>query len=70
MGVVCNPPPLASHRQQAPGEFWWERGAIVPTVPAEGEPIREGARRVLAGESLREIALDWKGRGSYGQRQP
>jgi hypothetical protein len=46
------------------------RRAIVPSVSAEGEPIREGARRVLAGESLREIALDWKGRGLHGQRQP
>ena len=61
---------LAAHRRSAPGEFWRERGAIVPTVPAESEPIREGARRVMAGESLREIALDWRGRGSHGQRQP
>jgi hypothetical protein len=61
---------LAAHRRQASGEFWRERGAIMPTVPAEGEPIREGARHVLAGDSLREIALDWRGRGSHGQRQP
>jgi hypothetical protein len=61
---------LASRRRRAPGEFWRERGAIVSTVPAEGEPIREGARRVLAGESLREIAPDWRSRGSHGQRQP
>jgi hypothetical protein len=62
---------LAAHRHQAPdGRYWRERGALVPTVPAEDEPIREGARRVLAGESLRGIALDWKRRGSHGPRRP
>jgi hypothetical protein len=45
-------------------------GALVPTNPAEHELIRQDARRVLAGDSLRGIALDWKGRGSHGQRQP
>jgi hypothetical protein len=61
---------LAAYRRQAPDELWRERGALVPTVPAEREPIRDGARRVLAGDSLREIALDWKGRGPHGQRRP
>jgi hypothetical protein len=61
---------LAAHRRQAPDEFWRARGALVPIVPAERAPIREGARRILAGDSLREIALDWKGRGSHGQRRP
>jgi hypothetical protein len=60
---------LAAHRRQASDEFWRERGALVPTIPAEQAPIREGTRRVMAGESLREIAVDWRGRGSHGQRQ-
>lgn len=33
------------------------------TVPEEVEAIHEAARRVLAGESLRRIVLDWRARG-------
>ncbi len=33
------------------------------TVPAEAEAIREAAQRVLAGESLRGIVLDWRALG-------
>jgi hypothetical protein len=61
---------LAADRRQAPEGFWRERGVLVPTIPAERQPIREGARRVLAGESLRGIVLDPKGRGGQGQRRP
>jgi hypothetical protein len=61
---------LAIHRGRVPETSWRERGALVPTNPAEHEPIRQDARRGLAGDSLRGIALDWKGRGSHGQRQP
>jgi hypothetical protein len=61
---------LAGHRHQAPAGLWRERGALRSIVPAEGEQIREGARRVLAGQSLRGLALDWKGRGRHGQRRP
>jgi hypothetical protein len=61
---------LSAHRHRAPDGFWRERGALTPTFPAERDPIRQGARRVLAGQSLRGIALDWKGRGSHGQRRP
>jgi hypothetical protein len=61
---------LAIHRGRVPEASWRERGALVPTNTAEHEPIRQDARRVLAGDSLRGIALDWKGRGSHGQRQP
>jgi hypothetical protein len=60
---------LAAHRHRAPDGLWRERGALTPIIPAESEPIREGARRVLAGQSLRGLVLDWKGRGSHGQRR-
>jgi hypothetical protein len=59
---------LAAHRRRAPDGFWRERGALVPTILAERELMREGARRILAGHSLRGIALDWKGRGLHGRR--
>ena len=62
--------PLAAHRCRAPEGFWRQRGALTPTMSAEPELIREGARRVLAGHSLRGIAMDWKGRGLRGQRRP
>jgi hypothetical protein len=61
---------LAAHRRRALDGLWRERGAPTPIIPAEREPIREGARRFLAGESLRGLALDWKGRARYGQRRP
>jgi hypothetical protein len=61
---------LAAHRHRAPDGFWRERGALPPIGPPESRQIREGTRRVLAGQSLRGIALDWKGRGSHGQRRP
>jgi hypothetical protein len=61
---------LAAHRHRAPNGLWRQRGALPPTSPGESEQIREGARRLLAGQSLRGIALDWKGRGSHGQRRP
>jgi hypothetical protein len=57
-GTLCGPPALRR-----------ERGALVPTDPAKHELVRQGARRVLAGDSLRGIAPDWEGRGSHGQRQ-
>jgi hypothetical protein len=60
---------LAAHRHRAPDGFWRERGALPPISPPESQQIREGARRVLAGQSLRGIALDWNGRGSHGQRR-
>jgi hypothetical protein len=61
---------LAAHRHRAPDGLWRERGALPPKIPAESEQIREGARRVLAGQSLREIALEWTGRGLRGRRRP
>ena len=61
---------LATHRRQAPDGYWRERGALVATIPAEREPIGEGARRVLAGDSLRGIALDWRGWGRHGRQRP
>jgi hypothetical protein len=61
---------LAAHRHRAPDGLWRERGALPPTIPGESEPIREGARRVLAGQSLRGLVLDWKGRAWHGQRRP
>jgi hypothetical protein len=61
---------LAAHRHRAPDGFWRDRGALTPTIPAESGPIREGARRILAGQSLRGIALEWKGRDRHGQRRP
>jgi hypothetical protein len=61
---------LAAHRHPASDGLPRERGALVATIPAERAPIREGARRVLAGDSLRGIALDWRGRGRHGQQRP
>jgi hypothetical protein len=61
---------LAAHRQRPPDGFWRERGALSPISPPESEQIREGGHRVLAGEPLRGIAVDWRGRGSHGQRRP
>jgi hypothetical protein len=60
---------LAVHRHLAPDGFWRERGALSPISPPEGEQIREGGRRVLAGQSRRGLALDRKGRGAHGQQQ-
>lgn len=47
-----------------PYGYVWDddAGTIVPHEP-EAELIREGARRVLAGESRRGITLDWHARG-------
>jgi hypothetical protein len=61
---------LAAHRHRAPEGFWRERGALTPISPAERERIREGAGRVLAGQALRGLALDWKGRDRHGRRRP
>jgi hypothetical protein len=61
---------LAAHRRQAPDGYWRERGALVATIPAEREPIGAGARRVLAGDSLRGMALGWRSRGRHGRQQP
>ena len=61
---------LAAHRHQAADGFWRERGALLPIGPPESEQIREGGRRMLAGQSLRGMALDGKGRGAHGQRRP
>jgi hypothetical protein len=61
---------LAAHRRQAPDGYWRERGALVATIPAEREPIGAGARRVLAGGSLRGMALGWRSRGRHGRQQP
>jgi hypothetical protein len=61
---------LAAHRHQAPDGFWRRRGALTPIIPAEREPIREGASPVLAGQPLRGMTLDWRGRGLRGQRRP
>jgi hypothetical protein len=60
---------LAAHRQQAAAAMSQQRGALVPTSPAEHEQIREGAHRVLAGESLRGIALNWRGRDRHEERR-
>jgi hypothetical protein len=61
---------LAAHRHRAPEGFWRARGALPPIIPIERKQIREGARRVLAGDSLRGLALEWKGRDRHGQRRP
>jgi hypothetical protein len=61
---------LAAHRHQAPDGFWRERGALPPIGPPESEQLREGGRRVLAGQPLRGMTLAWRGRGSHGQRRP
>jgi hypothetical protein len=47
-----------------------ERGALVATIPAERAPIDKAADRVLAGDSLRGITLDWRRHGRHGQRRP
>ncbi len=60
---------LAAHRRQAPGASR-QAGALPSTSPAERELIRQGARRLQAGHSLRGIARDRKGRGSDGQQRP
>jgi hypothetical protein len=62
---------LAVHRRQPPDASRWREGSSASsTTPAEHDLIREGAGRILAGHPLRGIALDWKGRGSHGQRRP
>jgi formylglycine-generating enzyme required for sulfatase activity len=61
---------LAGHRHRAPNGFWRERGAMPLVIPTESEPIREGTRRVLAGQSVRGLALDWRDRARHGQRRP
>jgi hypothetical protein len=61
---------LAAHRHQAADGFWRERGALSPISPPESEQIREGGRRVLAGQSRRGIVLDRKGRGAHRQPRP
>jgi hypothetical protein len=61
---------LAAHRQRASDGIPPERGALVATIPAEREPIGEAADRVLAGDSLRGIALDWRGHGRHGRKRP
>jgi hypothetical protein len=61
---------LAAHRHQAPDGFWRDRGALPAISPAEHELIRQGTRRLLAGQSSRGIALDWKGRDLHGRRRP
>jgi hypothetical protein len=60
---------LAAHRHQAAGGFWRERGALLPIDSPERKQVREGARRVLAGQALRGMALNWKGRGAHGQQR-
>jgi hypothetical protein len=61
---------LAAHRHHAAGGTPHERGGSPPTSPAEHQQSREGTDRVLAGESLRGIALDWRGRDRHGGRRP
>ena len=63
---------LAVHRRSAPDGLWRgrERGALTPIIPAEREQVRQGARRLLAGQSLRGLALDWRDRARHGQRRP
>jgi hypothetical protein len=61
---------LAADRCRASDGAWRESDTLVPTKPAEHDLIRQGARRVLAGDSLGEIALDPKGRGLHGWQQP
>jgi hypothetical protein len=58
---------LAAHRHRAPNGFWRDRGALTPIIPGEREQIRQGARRLLAGQSLQELALRSKG---HGRRRP
>ena len=60
---------LAAHRHRPPDRFWRERGALPPISPPESQQVREGARGVGAGQSLRGIARDWKGRGAHGQQR-
>jgi hypothetical protein len=61
---------VAAHRSQARDGYWRERGVLVATIPAKRAPIREGARRVVAGDSLRGVAMGWRGRGRHGRPQP
>jgi hypothetical protein len=61
---------LTAHRHQATGGLLQQRGALVSTSPTEEEPVGEDARRVLAGESPRGIALDWRGRDRHGRQRP
>jgi hypothetical protein len=61
---------LTAHRQGAAGGRSHERGVLPPASPAENEQIREGTRRVLAGQPLPGIALDWRGRDGGGRRRP
>jgi hypothetical protein len=61
---------LAAHRHRAPDGFWRDRGALPAISPTEDEPIRDGARRLLAGQSLPELALGWKDHGRHGRRRP
>ena len=60
---------LAAHRHRSPDGFWRERGALLPIGPPESKQIREGSRQIGAGQSLRGIALDRKGRGAHGQQR-
>jgi hypothetical protein len=60
---------LAAHRHQPPDGFWRERGVLSPIGPPESGQIREGARQMGAGQSLRGIARDWKGGGAHGQQR-
>ena len=61
---------LAAHRHRAADGFWRERGALPAIGPPESKQIREGGRQMRAGQSLRGIALDWRGCGAHGQRRP
>jgi hypothetical protein len=61
---------LAAHRHRAAGGTSPEDGELVPTSPAEHLQIRQGARRVLAGDSPGQIALGWRGRDAHGRRRP
>ena len=61
---------LATHRHLAASGTSPGDGQLVSTSPAEYQQIRDGARRVLAGDSLREVALDWRGRDAGGRRRP
>jgi hypothetical protein len=58
------PPP-----HHAPDRVLRDRGALPPISQPESEQIREGGRRLLAGQPLRGMALDRKGRGAHGQQR-
>jgi hypothetical protein len=60
---------LAAHRHRAADGFWRDRGALLPIGPPESKQVREGDRQMGAGQSLRGIARDWKGRGAHGQQR-